>query len=66
MYRCLVIFRRKTNKFGFVCLYHQPILKLLSPVLPLPTPNKAVNQCVEEAIHMANRAISYYLEQWTI
>jgi hypothetical protein len=41
-------------------------VKLLSPVLSLPTPNKAVNQCGEEAIHMVNRAIPDYLEQRTI
>jgi hypothetical protein len=44
----------------------KPIVKLLSPVLSLPTPNKATNQCGEEAVHMVNRAIPDYLEQRTV
>ena len=43
---------------------HQPIVKLLSPVLSLPTPNKANDQCGEEAVNLGNRPD--YLEQWTI
>ncbi|OEL34053.1 Extra-large guanine nucleotide-binding protein 1 [Dichanthelium oligosanthes] len=34
-------------------IWDKPIVKLLSPVLSLPTPNKAANQCGEEAPHMA-------------
>lgn len=43
---------------------HQPIVKLLSPVLSLPTPNKATNQCGEEAYNMGSRPD--YLEERTI
>ncbi|KAJ1266138.1 hypothetical protein BS78_08G127700 [Paspalum vaginatum] len=43
-------------------IWDKPIVKLLSPVLSLPTPNKATNQCGEEA-HMVNRPD--YLEQRT-
>jgi hypothetical protein len=32
----------------------------------IPTPNKATNQCGEEAAHMVNRAIPDYLEQRTV
>jgi hypothetical protein len=54
----------ETN-FEFLRLSHQPIVKLLSPVLSLPTPNKAANQCGEEAVHLVNRPIPDYLEQRT-
>ncbi|RLN28666.1 extra-large guanine nucleotide-binding protein 1-like [Panicum miliaceum] len=47
-------------------IWDKPIVKLLSPVLSLPTPNKATNQCGEEAVHMVNRAIPDYLKQRTI
>ncbi|KAG2630437.1 hypothetical protein PVAP13_3KG527300 [Panicum virgatum] len=47
-------------------IWDKPIVKLLSPVLSLPTPNKATNQCGEEAVHMVNRAIPDYLEQRAI
>jgi hypothetical protein len=47
-------------------IWDKPIVKLLSPVLSLPTPNKATNQCGEEAVHMVNRAIPDYLEQRTV
>ena len=43
--------------------FNQPIVKLLSPVLSLPTPNKATNQCGEEAVN-GNRPD--YLEERTI
>ncbi|KAL6847277.1 hypothetical protein ACP4OV_023130 [Aristida adscensionis] len=46
-------------------IWDKPIVKLLSPVLSLPTPNKATNQCGEEAVHMVNRVIPDYLEQRT-
>jgi len=44
---------------------HQPIVKLLSPVLSLPTPNKAANQSGEDAVNIVNRVIPDYLEQRT-
>ncbi|CAN6329681.1 unnamed protein product [Urochloa humidicola] len=48
-------------------IWDKPIVKLLSPVLSLPTPNKAANQYDEEAaVHMVNRPIPDYLEQRTI
>ncbi|TVU49338.1 hypothetical protein EJB05_00646, partial [Eragrostis curvula] len=47
-------------------IWDKPIVKLLSPVLSLPTPNKAANQCGEEAVHMVNRAVPDYLEQRTV
>lgn len=47
-------------------IWDKPIVKLLSPVLSLPTPNKAANQCGEEAVHMVNRPMPDYLEQRTI
>ncbi|KAL6623494.1 hypothetical protein ACP70R_033373 [Stipagrostis hirtigluma subsp. patula] len=47
-------------------IWDKPIVKLLSPVLSLPTPNKAANQCGEEAVQMVNRVIPDYLEQRTI
>ncbi|XP_062204704.1 extra-large guanine nucleotide-binding protein 1-like [Phragmites australis] len=47
-------------------IWDKPIVKLLSPVLSLPTPNKAANQYGEEAVHMVNRVIPDYLEQRTI
>ncbi|CAM0949188.1 unnamed protein product [Alopecurus aequalis] len=45
-------------------IWDKPMVKLLSPVLSLPTPNKANNQCGEEAVNSGNRPD--YLEQWTI
>uniref|UniRef100_A0A0D9Y119 Extra-large guanine nucleotide-binding protein 1 n=1 Tax=Leersia perrieri TaxID=77586 RepID=A0A0D9Y119_9ORYZ len=47
-------------------IWDKPIVKLLSPVLSLPTPNKANNHCGEEPVHMVNRLIPDYLEQRTI
>lgn len=47
-------------------IWDKPIVKLLSPVLSLPTPNKAANQCGGEAVHMVNRPIPDYLEQRTV
>ena len=47
-----------------ICTFNQPIVKLLSPVLSLPTPNKATNQCGEEAVNVGNRPD--YLEERTI
>ncbi|XP_037432525.1 extra-large guanine nucleotide-binding protein 1-like [Triticum dicoccoides] len=44
-------------------IWDKPIVKLLSPVLSLPTPNKMTNQCGEEAINVVNRPD--YLEQRT-
>jgi hypothetical protein len=55
---------RKLTKVTLICIFHQPIVKLLSPVLSLPTPNKAANQCGEEAVSSGNRP--EYLEQRTI
>lgn len=40
-------------------------MKLLSPVLSLPTPNKAANQSSEDVVDIVNRAIPDYLEQRT-
>uniref|UniRef100_A0ACD5YE75 Uncharacterized protein n=1 Tax=Avena sativa TaxID=4498 RepID=A0ACD5YE75_AVESA len=45
-------------------IWDKPIVKLFSPVLSLPTPNKANNQCGEEAVNSGNRP--EYLEQRTI
>ncbi|KAK1626167.1 hypothetical protein QYE76_000482 [Lolium multiflorum] len=45
-------------------IWDKPIVKLLSPVLSLPTPNKAANQCGVEAASSGNRP--EYLEQRTI
>jgi hypothetical protein len=47
-------------------IWDKPIVKLLSPVLSLPTPNKANNQCGEEPVNVVNRPIPDYLEQRTI
>lgn len=46
-------------------IWDKPIVKLLSPVLSLPTPNKAANQSSEDAVDIVNRAIPDYLEQRT-
>lgn len=54
---------RNLTKVKFICTFHQPIVKLLSPVLSLPTPNKMTNQCGEEVINVVNRPD--YLEQRT-
>lgn len=64
--RCLVTLGKETNQLQFVCVSYQPIVKLLSPVLSLPTPNKTANQCGEEVVHMVNRPIPDYLEHRTI
>ncbi|XP_047048872.1 extra-large guanine nucleotide-binding protein 1-like [Lolium rigidum] len=45
-------------------IWDKPIVKLLSPVLSLPTPNKAANQCGVEPASSGNRP--EYLEQRTI
>lgn len=47
-------------------IWDKPIVKLLSPVLSLPTPNKATNQCGEEAVHVGGQLIPDYLEQRSI
>ncbi|KAL5206063.1 hypothetical protein ABZP36_034272 [Zizania latifolia] len=47
-------------------IWDKPIVKLLSPVLSLPTPNKANNHSGEEAVNMVNRVIPDYLEQRAI
>lgn len=47
---------------SYVC---QPIMKLLCPVLSLPTPTKAANSNGDEVIDMV-RAIPDYLEQRTV
>ncbi|KAL5224451.1 hypothetical protein ABZP36_011090 [Zizania latifolia] len=47
-------------------IWDKPIVRLLSPVLSLPTPNKANNQCGEEGVNVVNRVIPDYLEQRTI
>ncbi|GJM95283.1 hypothetical protein PR202_ga11999 [Eleusine coracana subsp. coracana] len=46
-------------------IWDKPIVKLLSPVLSLPTPNKSSNQSGEEVVHVVNRAMPDYLEQRT-
>ncbi|KAK3136898.1 hypothetical protein QOZ80_5BG0444560 [Eleusine coracana subsp. coracana] len=46
-------------------IWDKPIVKLLSPVLSLPTPNKSSNQSGEEVVHVVNRPMPDYLEQRT-
>ncbi|CAL4905542.1 unnamed protein product [Urochloa decumbens] len=58
-------YREEGQKIVKGKIWDKPIVKLLGPVLSLPTPNKAANQC-EEAVHMVNRPIPDYLEQRTI
>jgi hypothetical protein len=53
----------KNEGINFICLLNSGFYVFLPQI---PTPNKATNQCGEEAVHMVNRAIPDYLEQRTV